>query len=897
MILKKFNSDKTKSKFLNIRDLSNYIVDPKGSEKCIYSNGRNFIFSNTDHNVRTKEMIALAEESVRSKNPVDHLVLSWREGEFPSNEQVESCVDIILDEFGMQKHLCVYGLHQDTDNIHLHIELNRVDPDTLKCVEINRGFNRDANARAVARIEHAHGWQREKNGIYMVMEDGSLARCAGMEGEAKVGQRVADVEQRTGEKSATRIAIEEGAPIIKLSKSWSELHDGLGKKGMRYEKFGSGAKVFVSIDGTDVAIKASDVDRNASLSKLEKRLGPYAAPASVEVATRKSEPLYNNQPNWLEYSAMRKSYNEKRGAAQNEMKVRHKRERDFIFASLKHERDGLFSKRSWAGKGVERNALLSVIAAQHAGRRADLIEAQKMERDRLRKAFPPVASYGEFLRDRDAALEQSWRHKDFVVNEFKGEGDDRARVRDIRDFRAEIHGRDVEYSGAGGDVAFVDRGKRVSIKDTGDDSVLAALQLAQAKWPKGVEITGTDDFKQRCVGLAAERGIKITNPELQDRIKAERERLAEERRESMKTQQQRDFDRYSEAVGAERYRVTSIKMRQDGSKSVLILDKRNGETKGFERENVPIREMVRLQEKGENLYYTPLSRDKHHILIDDMNESSLARLKKDGYRPAVVLESSPGSYQCILNVPKNGVDAERDREVGNRLCEKLNKEYGDPKLSGVVHPHRAPGFENRKPKHQADDGTYPPVLLVSAEHIDCGAALRLSRQIDSEIAAKKVIKPAKPFVAPSTVEKGDSELERAYMRHADDVLAMNRKKSPGEVVDYSRVDSMVATRLRVTGRSREEVKGVIEVCAPKVRERDGAGRTDRDWSDYARRTSGYTFGPAGDRQVEKVEKYEQRWKKLEVEAVKPERQRPERQPPEPVRQPERERRRDDEREI
>ena len=63
-------------------------------------------------------------------------------------------------------------------------------------------------------------------------------------------------------------------------------------------------------------------------------------------------------------------------------------------------------------------------------------------------------------------------------------------------------------------------------------------------------------------------------------------------------------------------------------------------------------EMLRFQRRGENIYYTPLSDDRHHILIDDMTRESLKKLQEDGFRPAVVLESSPGNYQCLLTIPR-----------------------------------------------------------------------------------------------------------------------------------------------------------------------------------------------------------------------------------------------------
>src|SRR5512134_3324387 len=161
-------------------------------------------------------------------------------------------------------------------------------------------------------------------------------------------------------------------------------------------------------------------------------------------------------------------------------------------------------------------------------------------------------------------------------------------------------------------------------------------------------------------------------------------------------------------------------MYPDGGKQTFILDKQDGVTRGFTPEEIESHtpEMQRLQRRGENLYYTPLSDDKHHLLIDDMDRGKLARLIQDGYKPAVVLESSPGNYQAIITIPKLGTA--HDRDVGNRLAEQLNREYGDPKLSGCIHPHRAPGYENRKPKHQREDGTYPEVRLARAEPRECG---------------------------------------------------------------------------------------------------------------------------------------------------------------------------------
>lgn len=313
-----------------------------------------------------------------------------------------------------------------------------------------------------------------------------------------------------------------------------------------------------------------------------------------------------------------------------------------------------------------------------------------------------------------------------------------------------------------------------------------------------------------------------------------------------------DFRKYADAVNAERYRVTCIKMEEDGGKKTFILDKKGGMTRGFSPDELEahIPEMLRFQKRGENIYYTPLSDDRHHILIDDMTRDSLKKLQEDGFRPAVVLESSPGNYQCLLTIPRQGT--EFDRDVGNRITERLNREYGDKKLCGCIHPHRAPGFENRKPKHRREDGGYPQVKLLFAERRECGKALALARRIDHEYAeaAEKRKAERRTFPMPD-FRPGDTA--SAYYAHLENI------RRHLTIEDYSRVDAMIALRLRSNGHSRESVEETIRTCAPTIRET----QTGRNWQRYAERTADYAFGPAGDRDLVRNERYRDLWRRVE----------------------------------
>ncbi len=127
------------AKAARVEGLADYAQRPTGDdlrEKCIHDGARGFF--TTTRNAQKAEMLALAQNSTHSKDPINHYVLSWREGEQPTPAQIEEAVDLFLDTMGLIGHQTLYGLHADTDNVHLHLMVNRVHPLTRKVVEINK---------------------------------------------------------------------------------------------------------------------------------------------------------------------------------------------------------------------------------------------------------------------------------------------------------------------------------------------------------------------------------------------------------------------------------------------------------------------------------------------------------------------------------------------------------------------------------------------------------------------------------------------------------------------------------------------------------------------------------------------------------------------------------------
>lgn len=743
MIVKKIKNQKSgKPKAWQIGDLVDYIRFPHNKnpqEKIEYAGGRNFLSST--HVGQKAEMIALARDSVRSKMPVQHWMFSWREGEQPTRQQVEEVVDMVLEKMGLARHQTVYGLHYDTDNYHLHIAVNRMNPETEKVVLPFNGLDIREAHKVLALIEHKQGWASEEKALYTVMENGELARRR-IRQEIQPKPPALDFERSTGEKSAQRIVQERGHGIIKNAQSWSELHEKLAQAGLRFERKGSGAVIFWG----DIAVKASSVDRAFSMGKLCKKLGgfeegdyPVNGPHGPE--NMSPNPVsFINLEEWKTYQAEYAGTVEpEKTNAQLEialLKKRHGTERKKALSHL--------AKYGLPVLNIARHCL----KVQQIGEVREL--RQRLGTSRKRKAKPDF---------------ETWLHS---------------------------HGLHP--------------------------------QAARWRYRAGLE-------------------------EARHRPPPSREKNMLEN-----SQEWQEFKRYAAAVGAERFRVTCIKMGTDGGKKTFILDKKGGASRGFTPDEIAAHmpEMLRLQQRGENVYYTPLSNEKHHILIDDMTRDSLKRLQEDGFRPSVILESSSGNYQCLLTIPK--LQNAYDRDVGNRLTERLNREYGDKKLSGCIHPHRSPGFENRKPKHQREDGGYPQVKLLFAERRECGKALELSRRIEreyAEVAAKR--KAERRTFQPTTSRPGDPA--SAYYAHLENI---RRHLS---IEDYSRVDAMIALRMRSNGHSRDAVAETIRACAPTIRETQAG----RNWQRYAERTADYAFGVAGDVDLAKNQRLRELWRRIEKE--------------------------------
>ena len=112
--------------------------------------------------------------------------------------------------------------------------------------------------------------------------------------------------------------------------------------------------------------------------------------------------------------------------------------------------------------------------------------------------------------------------------------------------------------------------------------------------------------------------------------------------------------------------------------------------------------------RGSHIYIRPTG-EHRYTALDDLSETSLAKLTGDGFNPCAVVETSAGNFQAWL---KHSVVL--PKLLGTFAAQTLATRYhADPSAADWRRFGRLPGFTNCKPKYKRPDGLFPFVRLTS----------------------------------------------------------------------------------------------------------------------------------------------------------------------------------------
>jgi hypothetical protein len=246
------------------------------------------------------EMRLTSELSKKVRKPYYHLVLSWHELEKPSDEQMLEAMTQMLEALGLEEYQAVIGTHHDREHQHVHAVVNTVHPTSGKAW--SKSNDQQKAELACRQIELDHGWTADRGRFDVAVDEVNgrqIARLVPKPDEHWEDKRAAREKGRRSKtagqvKSEKRTGVpvldatlpvplrEKFATVVDAASDWQELHLALGRLGLRYEAFGSGARVAIigAPPGGAGFAKASSLGARFSIKRMEARLGRYQQPTS-----------------------------------------------------------------------------------------------------------------------------------------------------------------------------------------------------------------------------------------------------------------------------------------------------------------------------------------------------------------------------------------------------------------------------------------------------------------------------------------------------------------------------------------------------------------------------------------------------------------------------------------
>ncbi len=524
------------------------------------------------------EMFAVANQNRKVKNPVYHYILSWSEHERPGVQEIMLAARHTLKALDLLEHQYIIAIHADTDNIHAHIEVNRVNPVTYRSPDLAWDHSRLHKAAREAEIQF--GWSHDP-GLYMVVEidgqkhivkndkyvDPDLVRVKGGANR---------FETWTGEQSLESWCRDE--PTVELkrvlangkSTSWQDIHRVMASFGLELRDSGGSGMRVIDVGGRvqegpdrPLAVSASKAFRFMKRAELEKRFGPFEGynPSLNFAPAIKS---YKRDPNKrLDQRLVRKALRdalhdrfvkEQRGLHQirtitiAELKKTFRHDETKRYATLmeRYKSQRLLIKNDKTLTSKQRQQAYSLLSMTMMQAKAQFKEQLSEERAAQRTIIQPIPTWREWVE------EQAKLGDEAAISALRGliyqEKREAKKAGNVQDSKANIditenaifpvvkHQTDpcvraiqnivwkvsgtgrVTYSFKNGTAAFIDDGAKLTFgrKEVTDEALLITLRYAKEKWGEKIYIAGGDQiFKNRVIRLAKIVGMNISDPELQ----------------------------------------------------------------------------------------------------------------------------------------------------------------------------------------------------------------------------------------------------------------------------------------------------------------------------------------------------------------------------------------------
>jgi len=489
--------------------LNAYILDTAHQgEKVAWARATNC--EANDPGWAVKEILATQARNTRSRSDKNyHLVVSFPEGERPTRAQIEDIEDRVCAALGFEEHQRVSAVHQNTDNWHLHVAINKVHPRTFRNIEPY--FDHYRLQEACAELEIRHGLTREPHTTEP--EQGRGAR-------PKVRGRAADFEAQHGRQSFLRWVRETAAPALLAARDsgqgWGGLHNAAARFDLEFKPRGAGLAIGHRGDAR-LHVKASNVDRGLSLKAMTDALGPFRPPdhaASVDVTASYTRPPRTGPL----YEAFKQERDAALAARSAALTGLHQQHVAYAQRLAVYYRNRFRQERQTGLSGHLKRDAFQHIADQQRKDRGDRVRREADERREVRAQHPIPTWQGyleaEATKGNDTALaalrDRMQRRTRMETQILQAQDAEDARHIVYQHLRPAVRrdGRVIYRTADGGVVSDEARSIRVNEVTTG--AAFLALSLAADRFGhRPLTVNGTEDFRMQVAKLAGIEGLNI----------------------------------------------------------------------------------------------------------------------------------------------------------------------------------------------------------------------------------------------------------------------------------------------------------------------------------------------------------------------------------------------------
>ena len=488
----------------NYSALIQYLTDPQGKSERISQIKVSNCYSD-DQTAALIEIQNTQEMNTRAKSDKTcHLVLSFPEGERLSFKSLNAIEERFCDALGFTGHQRFSVVHDDTNNLHVHIAINKIHPRTLTIH--NPYYDFIKVAKLCEQIEQEYGLTKVNH-----------------ETVSDKASRVAqEIETRTGVESLLGWIRREVLTEIKHVDNWQDLHRVLATHGLTIKEHGNG---FVLVANNNVAVKASSVDRSLSKGNLTQRLGAFIPSEHSDQSLRSDIKQYQLRPlqNRIDTSRLYTRYQQKQSDSV--------RQRTAQWAMLRNTRDQLIERAKREAK-LKRNLIKSIKAGRLAKKALYAIAHQQFKttiaviKNDYQKAYQSSKArhsrigwldwLAKEARNGNAealAVLRSRRSGQFKGNQVSAKQSNDG-------FRTNGHFKNnlvesitkigtVTYQA--GSTIIRDDGKRlIVLLDTSHEALADILQVAMKKYGSHLAISGTESFRLQIAQVAVQNQMRIT---------------------------------------------------------------------------------------------------------------------------------------------------------------------------------------------------------------------------------------------------------------------------------------------------------------------------------------------------------------------------------------------------